>query len=294
MSLEPSSKNSPQSAEPIFELSTPATVVSCIPAHGPLSIILDKDGTLDPKVTRRDEAKVSPKVVEQIKRLIAAEDVDMALISGRSVQELRELVGQLPVDYYGLHGAEGGRGDENSLFLSPDKETHQKVALFSDQFRLGLRDSSTWSPEQEASICEEKGGKGFAAHWRAYPNMESHIQNLFAEVWQMFPHKEDFHIQNGDCVIELKLPSSKGDALLHYLNQRDVDSGKSGHILVIGDDETDISMMKIAQSSMLTSTSVIVENLHLTVPGALYVSSPTEVFKILTGIADKRSTPTQS
>jgi trehalose-6-phosphatase len=124
--------------------------------------------------------------------------------------------------------------------------------------------------------------------------MESHIQNLFAEVWQTFPHKEDFHIQNGDCVIELKLPSSKGDALLHYLNQRDVDSGKSGHILVIGDDETDISMMKIAQSSMLTSTSVIVENLHLTVPGALYVSSPTEVFKILTGIADKRATPTQS
>lgn len=293
MSLEPSSKNSPQSDKLISELSAPATVVSCIPDHGPLSIILDKDGTLDPKVTKRDEAKVSPKVVEQIKRLIALDDVDVALISGRSVQELRELVGQLPIDFYGLHGAEGGRGDENSLFLSPDKETHQKIALFSDQFRRGLRELHNWSHEQEVSICEEKGGKGFAAHWRAYPNMESHIQNLFTEVWQAFPHKEDFHIQNGDCVIELKLPSSKGDALSHYLKHRDVDSWTSGHVLVIGDDETDISMMKIAQSSAPSSTSVIVENLHLSVPGALYVSSPAEVFEILTGIADKRATRTQ-
>jgi trehalose-6-phosphatase len=108
-------------------------------------------------------------------------------------------------------------------------------------------------------------------------------------VWQAFPHREDFHIQNGDCVIELKLPSSKGDALSHYLKERDRGSWESGHILVIGDDETDISMMRIAQSSMFTSTSVIVENLHITVPDALYVSSPTEVFEILTGIADKRA-----
>ncbi|MGA1192119.1 MAG: trehalose-phosphatase [Bdellovibrionota bacterium] len=289
MSLEPSSKNSPDSTRLTFRLSTPAAVVSRVPTYGPLSIILDKDGTLDPKVTKRDEARVAPQVVEQIERLIALEDVDVALISGRSVQELRNLVGQLPIKYYGLHGAEGGRGDESTLFLSPDKDTHQKVALFSHQFRIGLRESKNWSEEQELSICEEKDGKGFAAHWRAYPDLESDIQNLFTDVWQAFPHREDFHIQNGDCVIELKLPSSKGDALSHYLKERDRGSWESGHILVIGDDETDISMMKIAQSSMFTSTSVIVENLHITVPDALYVSSPTEVFEILTGIADKRA-----
>ena len=292
MTLEPTYKNNQTETPHRLTFSAPSSVISHIPTSGPLSIILDKDGTLDPKVTKREEARVATEVVEQIQRLIALDDVDVALISGRSVVELRELVGQLPINYYGLHGAEGGRGDMTSLFLSPDKEIDQKVALFSDQFRLALRDTNVWSPELEVSICEEKEGKGFAVHWRACPNLEASIENLFMEIWQAFPHKQDFHIQNGDCVIELKLPSSKGDALAHYLSQKESGSGERGHILVIGDDETDISMMKIAQSSALTSTVVIVENLHLTMPGALYVSSPVEVFQILTGIADQRNAAT--
>jgi len=289
MNLEPTSEKDPSTHSESPSFSTVSTVVDCIPDSGPLLIILDKDGTLDEKVVNRDSAKVSPATIHQIMRLQSLTEVDVVVIRGRSVGELKELIGTLPVRYYGLHGAEGGNGDERELFLASDHSVQRKVGQFSESFRLGLRDSSIWTPEIEVSVCEEKEGKGFAAHWRAHPEIGDIVQGLFIDTWQNFLHSDEFQIQQGDCVIEVKLPASKGDALLHYLNDKGTSPHATRHILVVGDDETDLSMMKIAQSSTQSVTPVIIESLHLHIPNALYLPSPKEVLELLTRVADKRS-----
>lgn len=71
-----------------------------------LCLVLDFDGTLVPLVRRPDAARLPPPVRETLRLLAAHPRVGLAILSGRSLLDLRRRVGLRGIVYGGCHGLE--------------------------------------------------------------------------------------------------------------------------------------------------------------------------------------------
>src|SRR5512144_1756313 len=67
-------------------------------------LMLDYDGTVAPFVVDRDQARPLPRALEKLRQLSAAEHTDVAIVTGRPVQEIQHLIGPLPLTIMGEHG----------------------------------------------------------------------------------------------------------------------------------------------------------------------------------------------
>ncbi len=72
----------------------------------PLAVLFDYDGTLTPIVRHPSLARLVPRTREQLRRLTALPGVRVGVISGRSLSEVRTLVGINGVYYVGSGGLE--------------------------------------------------------------------------------------------------------------------------------------------------------------------------------------------
>lgn len=80
-------------------------------ARGPL-LAFDFDGTLTPIVARPGDARLSRTVSLRLQMLAAR--LPLAIVTGRSVEDLRQRLGFKPSYLVGNHGAEFDEGDEHS------------------------------------------------------------------------------------------------------------------------------------------------------------------------------------
>ncbi|HEV8663430.1 MAG TPA: trehalose-phosphatase, partial [Candidatus Methylomirabilis sp.] len=71
-----------------------------------LLLVLDFDGTLAPIVSRPEAARLAPAVRKTLARLAAASRVGLAILSGRSLPDLKRRVGLRGIVYGGCHGLE--------------------------------------------------------------------------------------------------------------------------------------------------------------------------------------------
>ena len=71
-----------------------------------LSLLLDYDGTLSPIAPHPDLATIPPETKKILERLANMSDVFIAIISGRSVNNVKEMVGIEGITYAGNHGLE--------------------------------------------------------------------------------------------------------------------------------------------------------------------------------------------
>ena len=71
-----------------------------------LLLNLDLDGTLAPIVRRPDATRLTPAVRRTLRRLAASPRVGLAVLSGRSLADLRRRVGLRGIVYGGCHGLE--------------------------------------------------------------------------------------------------------------------------------------------------------------------------------------------
>jgi trehalose-phosphatase len=69
-------------------------------------LMLDYDGTLAPIVVSRGEARMPPLSLERLQAIVASTHTRVAIISGRPVSEVEQLLGPLPVTIAGEHGWE--------------------------------------------------------------------------------------------------------------------------------------------------------------------------------------------
>lgn len=71
-----------------------------------LLLMLDFDGTLAPIVPRPADARVPAETMETLLALRDCSNVAMAVVSGRSAQDVRHLLGLEGIHYFGSHGRE--------------------------------------------------------------------------------------------------------------------------------------------------------------------------------------------
>ena len=77
-----------------------------IAAQRKVLFLLDFDGTLAPLTRSHDEARLSGKMRSLLSSLRCRDDVEVAILSGRALPDLRSLVGLPSLYYCGNHGLE--------------------------------------------------------------------------------------------------------------------------------------------------------------------------------------------
>lgn len=188
-------------------MSTPETYRSCpLPQEGEAwALFLDLDGTLSPLKEKPADVVLETRLLDLLQQLHRRLDGALAIISGRSINDLSRLLSPLELPLAGQHGAE--RHDEvNGYSLSePDYATLHEA-------REELRRFLGAHPELE---LEDKGAS-LALHYRNAPYKQPTIERQLDSLRERLGDALIMH--GGKSVFELRTTScNKGEAIHHFM-----------------------------------------------------------------------------
>lgn len=187
-----------------------------------LLVACDYDGVIAPIVADPVRAKPLPEMVETIDQLAGLPQTEVAVVTGRSLESLRSLLGEFPHWHLvGCHGAEWS--DQRWIIESPDS----RAAL--QPLRDRLHELSI-----EAPGCQvEEKPYGLAFHYR---NGERNlVKEILPRVLALAADRPNVSVRHGKMVVEFAVSlANKGDALkrLRYLTSATA-------AVFVGDDVTD-------------------------------------------------------
>ena len=225
----------------------------------------DYDGTLTPIVSHPEKAILS----EETKALLLALKKNpkflLAIVSGRSLKDIRKLVGQKKIYYIGNHGLE---------IFTPQKGTKQIISkeVFLELARIRNRLNSQLK-DIEGIHIEDKGSI-LAIHYRNIdPKCVPPI--LMALKQEIKDSRPPLYLGYGKMVFEIRPESNvnKGTAVLELLNQIDRDQVLP---LYIGDDQTDEDAFKVLKRGITIFVGLPTHSL-----AQYYVNGPEEVHAFL-------------
>ena len=194
-----------------------------------LGLIVDFDGTVAEIAPTPDEARVSPDCAEALAGLAEAVDL-VAVVSGRSVADLKSKVGVAGLVYVGNHGAEYQDGEQRYLAPGADKYRGQVVAAFEHLRSIVTTPGLIWQDK----------GLSASVHYRLAPDPEDARRSLIAAL-DSVSGVEGLEVFWGRRVLELRssLGMDKGYAVRKLTRDRGLDG-----VIVLGDDVTDVDAMR--------------------------------------------------
>ena len=195
----------------------------------PLVIMLDVDGTLAPIVAVFDQATVPPETRRAVAAVAQRPSVHVALVTGRSVEVARHMVGVGNLWVIGNHGFEiqGPTGED---FADPSVERYREV-ISSAVMRLRPRVHA-----MQGVIIEDKAIT-LSVHWRlAKPADVPRLREAVDDV----ANGLGLRVTEGKRIFEIKPPAriDKGTAVL-ALAERLTSGRNDAAIVFAGDDVTD-------------------------------------------------------
>uniref|UniRef100_UPI0035CC6173 trehalose-phosphatase n=1 Tax=uncultured Sphingomonas sp. TaxID=158754 RepID=UPI0035CC6173 len=200
----------------------PAALLRCA------SLFLDFDGTLVSLVARPDLVSVDAHLANLVARLDTYLEGRVALLSGRSVENISELFGDVGLAIAGSHGAEMRWRDGTKSF--PERP----AAL--DRIHATMTEFA----HSKTGLLVETKPLGVALHYRGAPEMEMAAHALAGALSE----ETGLHLQTGKMMVELRLGGADKGSALRRLMER---SPMAGHRPVfLGDDDTDEPAMAAA------------------------------------------------
>jgi len=183
-------------------------------------LFLDFDGTLVPIAERPDGVVVDDDLHDLLASLAAAMPGRVAVLSGRSVQQLDALLGPVAsaLDLGGSHGAEF-RAAGGAVEAAAPPAAMAAVAAAAAAF----------AARHPGTMAELKT-MGAAIHYRAGPEHEAAAHALA----ERLAADNGLVVQHGKMVAEVRAPGSKGAALATLLAR-----AGGGTPVMLGDDVTD-------------------------------------------------------
>lgn len=169
------------------------------------ALFLDVDGTLLDFADHPDHVYVDSRLRELIEDLYGALDGALALVSGRSLDDLDDLFSHPPWAMAGLHGLElrGVDGRYRGVHIGASR-------------RSLVRDiAGTIAAELPGVMMEDKG-MAIALHCRTSPQQ---FERLRERVREVLPSLAGYEMQPGNMVIELKPEGmDKGSAVANLMS----------------------------------------------------------------------------
>jgi len=167
-------------------------------AARPWALFLDVDGTLVDFAPRPDGVVIDGPLLELLKDLEAGLGGALALVSGRSLDDLSGLFGSCRFAMAGIHGAEWRLGGETGALLACDSPDCLRLALELGRLRTGLPD-----------ILIENKRQALALHWRSASQRRARVvAEATAAAARLGP---GFRLLRGRRVVEI-LPAAAGKA----------------------------------------------------------------------------------
>ena len=204
---------------------------SLVPHLSETAILLDIDGTLLDLAPTPREVWVPPGLAKTLNRLLARTNGALALVSGRSLNDIDLIFAPEQFPAVGGHGAELRIGTDNEAVASHappmDKELKRRLAAIA---RL--------SP----GILLEDKGYSLALHYRLAPHAEKAIYAAVSLIRADLPNAP-IEVLPGKCVCEIKHSGFTKATGVHELMTHEPFRGRRP--LFIGDDVTDESVFAI-------------------------------------------------
>jgi trehalose-phosphatase len=212
-------------------------------------LLLDYDGTLTPIASTPEKAVLSGKIRDVLEELSGSPDCKIAVISGRSLANLKKLIGLPNIVYVGNHGYEikGPKID----FKSPVSRRYVK-ALEKIKKKMGEKLRGI-----EGSFIEDKGFT-LSVHYRLVDKKDIPlVRAIIYETTIVHEVMNDISLRPGKMVLEVRPPLGwgKGEAALWLLARQKFllrDKRKDIMPICIGDDETDEDMFRALKSKGIT------------------------------------------
>jgi trehalose 6-phosphate phosphatase len=188
------------------------------------AFFLDLDGTLLEIAESPDAVDADHGELALVGQLLRAADGAVAIISGRSLQRLDEILAPLVMPAAGQHGAE--RRDAQGV-----RHRHRFPANVLRPIAFGIR---RFASSHQGLVFEDKGAS-VALHYRLAPQLASAAQAKVREVAE--PLGDQVEVQDGKMVVELKPAGcDKGKAIAEFMREAPF----AGRVPVfLGDDVTD-------------------------------------------------------
>jgi len=217
-----------RAAAPSAVLTAQRRLSDWIASRPALALFIDYDGTLTPIVARPDLAVLGDEAHRVLEQAVRAPDLDTVIVSGRTVEDVRRMVGIEGLTYVGDHGYQ---------IEGPGLSYWHKAA---DRFQRALdgaaRDFETilvpgaWVERKRATVALHVRAVADALVGRVTRDAEAICRR-----WHLA-------VMIGKAVIEGRPPVAwdKGQAVLHILRARQGPDWPSRvRALYIGDDATD-------------------------------------------------------
>lgn len=191
-------------------------------------LAFDFDGTLAPIVSRPDDARIATPLARRLDLL--ARHGPVAIISGRSVRDVRARIGFEPTYVVGNHGAEGlgWAGSCPGLQVLRERALRCAAAL------------------QESGVQFEDKGQSLALHYRLAPQRDLALRGIEDYLRELPGDVRSF---GGKCVVNLvpALAPDKGDAAEALLQ-----ASARSCLFFVGDDLNDEPVFERAGPEWLT------------------------------------------
>jgi trehalose 6-phosphate phosphatase len=198
---------------------------SLIPNLQECAILLDVDGTIVDLAPTPREIWIPPPLRLVLSQLIERTGGAVALVSGRSVNDIDMIFAPLQLTVVGGHGAEFrplGQLRSGSRTSAPlDPALKRKLAAIA---------------EAGPGILVEDKGYSLALHYRLAPQMEELVRAEVAKICAQFP-ADSIEILSGKLVVEVKPAGFNKATGVRMLMSYPPFAGR--HPIFIGDDTTD-------------------------------------------------------
>ena len=223
-----------------------------IATKGQILVALDFDGTLSDIVPRPEDARLTEERRQLLRELNSRPRFAVAVISGRTVEDVRERVGLTDIAYAGHHGLEiAGPGIHH---IPPEAEAFRDTVA-----RLGETLEAT-AGRTPGVILEHKG-LSLSIHYRLAPQGPARQSVLRAIRRAVKPLQDsgEVRIVKGKEVVNMLPPLEwhKGSALRWLIELLDSIPHRVGGIfpIYIGDDVTDEDAFTVARETGIAATS---------------------------------------
>ena len=187
------------------------------------AFFLDCDGTLSAIVAHPASACVEPWLRDRVGQIAERCGGALALVSGRSIEQLDVMFAPLRLPCAGVHGIER-RGADGEI---------SRMATGTEQLESVARRFADFTQTAPELIVEPKPGS-VALHYRMRPEMEQDVLQLAAEQVARDPA---LHIIRGKMVVEVSAGDrTKGDAIEDFMREPPFAGRRP---VFAGDDTTD-------------------------------------------------------
>jgi trehalose 6-phosphate phosphatase len=190
---------------------------------GQIALFLDFDGTLVEIAPSPEDVRIDrrlPGALDALRRRLGGA---LALVSGRPVAFLDEMMAPYRFDAAGLHGAQIRLGDADAPLAAPSEALH---AALGSMVRFA---------NANVGVIVEDKRQSVALHWRLAPALADEALALMEKIAADIG--PSMRLQRGKAVAELVPASASKGGAITWLMQQETYAGRTP--IFIGDDITD-------------------------------------------------------